>query len=81
MQDITIDSDEAAIVSAISNLSHGLNFNVVAEGVETEAELDVIRQLKCDEVQGYYFCRPMAAEDINEWLRERNNSKTVTAAN
>jgi predicted signal transduction protein with EAL and GGDEF domain/DNA-binding response OmpR family regulator len=71
VQDITINSHKAAIVSAVSNLSHGLNFNVVAEGVETQTELDVIKQLRCDEVQGYFFCAPMAAADIADWLRER----------
>jgi polar amino acid transport system substrate-binding protein len=80
VQDITIDSEKAAIVSAVSNLSHGLNFNVVAEGVETEAELDVIRQLRCDEVQGYYYCRPMAAQDISEWLRNRRNVSSLSRA-
>ncbi len=72
VQDITIDSEKAAIVSAITNLSHGLGFNVVAEGVETQAELDVIRQLKCDEVQGFFYCRPMAADDVSEWLLGRD---------
>ncbi len=80
VQDITIDSDKAAIVSAVSNLSHGLNFTVVAEGVETEMELNVIRQLKCDEVQGYYFCRPMAADDISNWLRNRAMERSVSGA-
>ncbi|WP_101759929.1 bifunctional diguanylate cyclase/phosphodiesterase [Oceanicoccus sp. KOV_DT_Chl] len=79
VQDITINSDKAAIVSAVSNLSHGLNFNVVAEGVETEVELEVIRQLKCDEVQGYYYCRPMAADDISDWLRARDSSSLSSA--
>lgn len=73
VQDITLNSDKAAIVSAVSSLSHGLGFNVVAEGVETEAELEVVTALKCDEVQGYYYCRPMAAIDVAEWLRARNN--------
>ena len=81
VQDITIDSEKAAIVSAVSNLSHGLNFNVVAEGVETEAELDVIRQLRCDEVQGYYYCRPMAADDVSQWLRERDAASQASSAN
>ncbi|ARN73049.1 putative bifunctional diguanylate cyclase/phosphodiesterase [Oceanicoccus sagamiensis] len=80
VQDITIDSEKAAIVSAVSNLSHGLNFNVVAEGVETETELDVIRQLRCDEVQGYYYCRPMAAQDISEWLRSRSAVTSLKSA-
>lgn len=79
VQDITLDSEKAAIVSAVSNLSHGLNFNVVAEGVETAAELDVIRQLRCDEVQGYYYCQPMAAQDITEWLRNRDTGLYLTS--
>ena len=77
VQNITITSEKAAIVSAISNLSHGLNINVVVEGVETESELGVIRQLKCDEVQGYYYCRPMSADDITQWLRERKAKYAV----
>ncbi|MBL4826538.1 MAG: EAL domain-containing protein [Spongiibacteraceae bacterium] len=71
VQDITLDSDQAVIVSAVSSLSHGLNFNVVAEGVETQKELDVIKQLRCDEVQGYFFYRPMPASEISEWLQHR----------
>ncbi len=77
VQDISITSEKAAVVSAVSNLSHSLSLNVVAEGVETETELDVIKQLHCDEVQGYYFCRPMAAADISEWLINRNSSPKV----
>lgn len=73
VQDITLNSDKAAIVSAVSSLSHGLGFNVVAEGVETDTELDVVTELQCDEVQGYYYCRPMAAADIADWLRTRNS--------
>jgi PAS domain S-box-containing protein len=69
--DITRGSDKAAIVSAVTYLAHDLGYKVVAEGVETEAELSLIKQLKCDEVQGYYYCRPMAAADIEVWLRSR----------
>lgn len=79
IQNIRVDSDKAAIVSAISNLSHGLNINVVAEGVETEAELNVIRQLKCDEVQGYYYCRPMSADDVTQWLRQRQQQRSAAS--
>lgn len=74
IQDITIGSEKAAIVTAVSNLSHNLNLTVVAEGVETESELAVISQLKCDEVQGYYYCRPMAAEDMGAWLSNRGTA-------
>lgn len=80
VKDITVNSDKAVIVSAVTRLSHGLNFNVVAEGVETEIELDVIRQLHCDEVQGYYYCPPMSAEDISAWLRDRHQTRPVISS-
>ena len=68
VQDITMGSDKAAIVSAVSDLSHGLKFNVVAEGVETRDELEVIKALRCDEVQGYYYCPPISAKDMTQWV-------------
>jgi len=70
VQDIAMGTEKAAIVAAVTGLSHGLSFNVVAEGVETEQELEVIRALGCDEVQGYYYCRPMPAQEIGPWLRQ-----------
>ena len=79
IMDITLKSEKAAIVSAVTNLSHTLEFNVVAEGVETEDELAVIKSLGCDEVQGYYYCRPMSAADICDWLKERQHSRPELA--
>lgn len=73
VHNIAADSDKAAIVSAVSELSHGLNFNVIAEGVETAEELDVVKQLHCDEVQGYWVCPPMTGADTSNWLRERHH--------
>ncbi len=77
VRDITRGSDKAAIVSAVTYLAHDLGYKVVAEGVETEAELSLIRHLKCDEVQGYFYCRPMAAHDIEAWLHKRNEEQAV----
>lgn len=77
VQDITEGSDKAAIVSAVTILSHSLNFTVVAEGVETQDELAVIAALNCDEVQGYYYCRPMSAADIDQWLLQRDTSPSA----
>lgn len=82
VQDITLGSDKAAIVSAVTDLSHKLNFNVIAEGVENEAELNVVKALGCDEVQGYYYCRPMPAADIDEWMQaRREEQKTIAGVN
>lgn len=52
------------IVAAVVNLAHALGLHVVAEGVETEQQLSVLRELKCDYAQGYYFSRPVPAHDL-----------------
>jgi diguanylate cyclase (GGDEF)-like protein/PAS domain S-box-containing protein len=57
------DQDAAAIVAAITNLAHALGLRVVAEGVETEAELSFLQHIGCDEAQGYLFARPLPAEE------------------
>jgi len=60
---------DAAIVRAVIALAHRLNFTVLAEGVETEAQLVFLRQEQCDEIQGYYFSHPLAPEDFAQRLR------------
>jgi len=57
-----------AIVSAIIALAHALNMEVVAEGVETEAQLEALQKLKCDQVQGFLLGRPAAAVDMQQLL-------------
>lgn len=57
-----------AIVSAIIALAHALNMEVVAEGVETEAQLEVLQKLNCDQVQGFLLARPAAAADVQPLL-------------
>ena len=54
--------DGDAITVAIINLAHSLKLGVVAEGVETETQLNFLRRHGCDEIQGYYFSAPLAAE-------------------
>jgi EAL domain-containing protein (putative c-di-GMP-specific phosphodiesterase class I) len=72
VQNITHESEQAAIVTAVTSLSHRLNLKVVAEGVETENEFQVISDLSCDEIQGYLVCKPRSAEEIEQWLRARS---------
>jgi diguanylate cyclase (GGDEF)-like protein/PAS domain S-box-containing protein len=65
------DSPEGlAIVSSIIALAHSLKLKVVAEGVETEAQAQLLRLLACDQAQGYLFCRPVPASAIAELLRK-----------
>jgi predicted signal transduction protein with EAL and GGDEF domain/DNA-binding response OmpR family regulator len=69
VNDIAYESEQAAIVTAVTSLSHRLNLKVVAEGVETEAEWQVISDLSCDEVQGFLICKPLPAPEIERWLQ------------
>jgi EAL domain-containing protein (putative c-di-GMP-specific phosphodiesterase class I)/CheY-like chemotaxis protein len=64
------DPDDAAIALTIINLAHSLKLKVVAEGVETEGQLNFLRSHGCDEMQGYYFARPLKVEDCTQALVE-----------
>jgi EAL domain-containing protein (putative c-di-GMP-specific phosphodiesterase class I) len=64
VQDIEVDDDDRIITRAVIALAHSLNLEVVAEGVETQGQLDYLRELHCDGVQGYLLGKPQAAEDI-----------------
>jgi len=70
VRDITVDSDGAAIVKSIISLAHNLRLQVIAEGVETEEQLAYLRENDCDQMQGYYFSRPLAAEAFEKLLRQ-----------
>jgi diguanylate cyclase (GGDEF)-like protein len=64
--------DDATIVKAIINLAHSLKMRVIAEGAETQEQVDFLRLHNCDQVQGYFFSRPISAEHLFELLeRER----------
>ncbi|WP_242470898.1 EAL domain-containing protein [Thiocystis violacea] len=69
VRDIVVDSSSAAIVVAIIALAHSLNLAALAEGVETEAQLQFLRANDCDEMQGYYFSRPLPAAEFEALLR------------
>jgi diguanylate cyclase (GGDEF)-like protein/PAS domain S-box-containing protein len=70
IRDVTINSNDADIARAIISLAHSLKLKVVAEGVETQEQLQFLYDLKCDEMQGYYFSRPMSAEICTSMLVE-----------
>ncbi|RFC41075.1 MAG: PAS domain S-box-containing protein/diguanylate cyclase (GGDEF) domain-containing protein [Candidatus Nitrotoga sp. CP45] len=68
VRDITVDSDDAVIVSTIINMARTLKLKVIAEGVETAEQLSFLKHQECDEIQGYYFSKPMPPEKINSLL-------------
>jgi diguanylate cyclase (GGDEF)-like protein len=67
---MTHQSTDAEIVRSLIDLAHNLAIGVTAEGVETEEHWDLLRDLACDLVQGYYLARPMAASAATSWLAE-----------
>ncbi|NEX60489.1 EAL domain-containing protein [Noviherbaspirillum galbum] len=71
VRDITVDPDDAAIVTSIISLAHSLRLDVIAEGVETEAQLAYLRRHGCDYMQGYYFSRPVPAPEVAHMLTQR----------
>jgi EAL domain-containing protein (putative c-di-GMP-specific phosphodiesterase class I) len=64
--------DNMAIVSTIISLAHSLTLRVVAEGVETAETAKFIRLLRCDDMQGFYFCPPVPKDKVAGWLKNRN---------
>jgi diguanylate cyclase (GGDEF)-like protein len=69
VRQVTTDPDETTIVTAVISMGRSLKLRVVAEGVETQAELAFLQAHKCDEAQGYYFGRPMAPEQFAKLLK------------
>lgn len=68
IRDLATDPDDAAIVHAIVQMAHSLNLKAIAEGVEHAAMLPQLRDFGCDEAQGYYFARPMPADEFERYL-------------
>jgi EAL domain-containing protein (putative c-di-GMP-specific phosphodiesterase class I) len=75
-----IDTDLATheIVRVIVMLAHGLHLKVVAEGVETQAQVDLLKDIGCELAQGYFYSKPVAADTIEQLLH--SNSATNVAA-
>jgi diguanylate cyclase (GGDEF)-like protein/PAS domain S-box-containing protein len=69
VRDISENVDDAAIAETIVSMAHRLRLIVVAEGVETKEQELLLRQCGCDEVQGYFYAKPMAADNFSEYLR------------
>ena len=69
VRDLSVDADDAAITTAIIGMARNLKVTVVAEGVETRAQCDFLRGYGCDAIQGYYFCKPLPAEEFAAFLK------------
>lgn len=69
VRDIAIDQNDEAIVNAIIQVGHALQLKVIAEGVEDAVQLDYLKKHQCDEVQGYYFSKPVNGAEIVQTLK------------
>ena len=74
---LTTDRDDAAIVKAVIQLGHSLRLKVIAEGVETDEQLAALRDLGCDEAQGYLFCRPVPPYEFTAWVEAHHQPRTL----
>ena len=70
VRNCTNDSEDAAIIRTFIGLAHSLGLSVIAEGVETQEQLAFLKLHDCDEIQGYFYSRPVAAEAFAEFMRE-----------
>jgi diguanylate cyclase (GGDEF)-like protein/PAS domain S-box-containing protein len=79
VRDVAVNPDDAAITTAIISMAKSLHLKVIAEGVETEAQMSFLRAHQCDEIQGYYFSKPLAVDKIADKLRGDNPEPQVRA--
>jgi EAL domain-containing protein (putative c-di-GMP-specific phosphodiesterase class I) len=70
VNDLTVNADDAAIVVSIISLAHSLRLQVIAESVETAEQLAFLRKHGCDQMQGYYFSRPIEADAFELMLQQ-----------
>jgi EAL domain-containing protein (putative c-di-GMP-specific phosphodiesterase class I) len=79
IRDILVNPDDAAIATAIIGMAKSLNLKVIAEGVEDEAQMSFLRARQCDEIQGYYFSKPLAVDKVADKLRGDHSEALVRA--
>jgi len=68
VRDVSTDANDQAIASAVLAMAGSLNMRVVAEGVETSAQFDFLKQKQCNEIQGYLICRPLPVDKLEDFL-------------
>ena len=73
VRDMTVDKDDAAICDAIIKLAKSLDLEVIAEGVETMEQLELLRRLDCKNIQGYVVSKPLSCDDFEMFLRKKRS--------
>ncbi len=81
IKNVAVNSDDASIASAIIGLGRSLNLKVIAEGVEDEAQMSFLRAHRCDEIQGYYFSKPLTVVEVVDKLLSAKAQNALSASN
>src|SRR5208282_2523583 len=71
IRDLADNQSDRAVAAAVISLGQKLNLKVIAEGVETDAQMEFLRANHCDEMQGYHFSKPVPARDLEAFLKTR----------
>lgn len=74
--DICTNESSKIIVDTTINMAHGLGYKVIAEGVEDEATANLLKQMGCDYMQGYWLCRPIPLAELTQWLTDHRLTMT-----
>ena len=80
ISDITFDAADAAIVQGTIALGHSLKLRILAEGVETEAQMGYLRSIHCDEMQGFFYSRPLPPDELLALLRSSRRLQDISSA-
>jgi EAL domain-containing protein (putative c-di-GMP-specific phosphodiesterase class I) len=80
VREIVANADDAVIAEAIVAMAHSLRLNVIAEGVETLQQLEFLRSIKCDEMQGYFVSRPVPVDEFTAYLDQLDRKDIKRAA-
>jgi diguanylate cyclase (GGDEF)-like protein len=79
IRDVAVNPEDATITSAIISMAKSLKLKVIAEGVETEAQMQFLRDHQCDEIQGFYFSKPLSVEEVSVKLKHSEVRRWTTA--
>ena len=72
IKDMAVDEDDKLIVGTTIDMGHNFGLRVIAEGVEDGETVKLLRDMDCDQVQGYYYARPMPVDELYDWMTVDN---------
>jgi len=81
VDELVVNSDDTAITLAIISMAKSLRLEVVAEGVETQQQMEFLKQNNCDDIQGYYFSKPIREKQLIGFIREHNQGNSALRIN